>query len=44
MRTGRPKRELVLTTEEEAELTRLVQRRKLAQDLAMRARWHRPVG
>lgn len=38
MRTGRPKKELVLTTEEKRELARLVRRRKSAQDLAIRAR------
>lgn len=38
MRTGRPKAELVLTAREREELTRLAQRRKSAQDLALRAR------
>ncbi len=38
MRTGRPKAELVLTAPEREELTRVAQRRKSAQDLALRAR------
>lgn len=38
MRTGRPKRPLLLTEEERATLTRYVRRRNTAQHLAMRAR------
>ncbi len=37
-RTGRPKAELVLSDEEQAELTRLARRPKSAQALASRAR------